>query len=157
MSQEMANKIKSEFERITNIACEAKFMRAGTEHEPTTLGRSKCGVYVFLNDSHCFKVGKAGPKSQARWNSHHYCLDETTPSTLPKSILKNKPKFKKCFPADKHSGIDDIKKENIRAWITNNLSRIELVIPKQEDRFALSLLESIAQYELRPIFEGNSA
>lgn len=157
MSQEVANKIKTEFERITNITCEAKFMRAGIEHEPTTLGRSKCGVYVFLNESHCFKVGKAGPNSQARWNSHHYCLDETTPSTLPKSIIKNKTKFKKCFPVDKHAAIDNIKKENIRTWVTNNLSRMELVIPMQGDRFALSLLEAIAQFELKPIFEGKNA
>jgi hypothetical protein len=157
MSQEIANKIKTEFEKITSLSCAATFMKANVDHEPTTLNKSKSGVYVFLNDSHCFKVGKAGSNSQARWNSHHYNLDKTTPSTMPKSILKHKARFKECFPSDKHYSIDNINKENIRSWVIENLSRIEFIISKQEDKFALNLLEAIAQYELKPIFEGNSA
>ncbi len=157
MSQELAKKIKNEFEKLTGISCSAKFMEAGPNHEPTTLEKTKSGVYVFMKGDYCFKVGKAGSKSQARWNSHHYNLDETTPSTMPKSIIKHKTKFKRCFPAELHQSIDAISKNNIQEWVKRNLSRIEFVIPNQEDKFALNLLEALAQFELKPIFEGKSA
>jgi hypothetical protein len=157
MNQKIAENIKAEFERITNISCSAKYMKAGSAHEPTNLSKTKSGVYVFLTDEFCFKVGKAGSKSQARWNSHHYNLDETTPSTLPKSIIKNKSKFKNCFTSEKHLSIDEINRENVQSWVKGNLARIEFIIPIQKDKFALNLLEAIAQYELKPIFEGRNA
>ncbi len=80
MSQNLANKLKKEFLEITNITCEATFMEKGESHKPTTLKSYEKGVYVFLlNDKTCFKVGKAGSKSPARWNSHHYNIDKSTP------------------------------------------------------------------------------
>ncbi len=89
MSQKLADQLKDEFTNMTDIQCEAVFMEKGASHKPTTLLASKKGVYVFLlDDSTCFKVGKAGSKSPARWNSHHYNLDQSTPSAFTKSILK---------------------------------------------------------------------
>lgn len=116
-----------------------------------------CGVYVFMNDKGCFKVGKAGSKSKARWNSHHYNLDETTPSTLPKSIIKNKTKFKEYFPLELHQEIDALEKSNFQEWIKNNLSRIEFLFKDNGDLFTLNLLEALAQFHLKPIFEGKNA
>ena len=98
MSQELANEISKEFTEITNIKCTATYMEKGSTHTPTTLDSDKKGVYVFLIDEKtCFKVGKANSKSQARWNSHHYSVDKSTPSTFTKSILKNLHILKKYF------------------------------------------------------------
>ena len=157
MSQEIADTIKAEFERLTSVGITARFMSKGQDHNPTTLQTGWCGVYVFMNDKCCFKVGKAGSKSKARWNSHHYNLDETTPSTLPKSIIKHKEQFKKEFPAAKHQEIDGLAKHNIQYWVKNNMSRIEFLIKDNGDSFTLNLLEALAQYHLKPIFEGKNA
>ena len=157
MSQEIANLIKVEFEKLTNIEVSATYMKNGSSHAPTTLQKGMCGVYVFMNEQHCFKVGKAGAKSKARWNSHHYNLDETTPSTLPKSIIKNINKFKQCYPIEGHDEINNLKKSNIQKWIKTNMSRIELLIQDNNDCFALNLLEALAQFHLKPIFEGKNA
>ncbi|MFM1896593.1 MAG: hypothetical protein RLZZ385_1667 [Pseudomonadota bacterium] len=157
MSQEIANIIKSEFERITGINVSATFMQSGKENNPTALQSGWCGVYVFMNERCCFKVGKAGTKSKARWNSHHYNLDETTPSTLPKSIRKEGSKFKMHYPVEKHLEIDSLGKTNIQNWIKSNMSRIEFLIQDNGDPFTLNLLEALAQYHLKPIFEGRNA
>jgi len=154
VSQEKANEIKTEFERLTGIEVSATFMPEGEGHIPTTLPIGKSGVYVFLAGSFCCKVGKAGAKSKARWNSHHYNLDETTPSTLPKSILKNKEKFKKCYPVTKHQEIEMLGKNNIQMWIRNNMSRMEFLIPDNGDPTILNLLEALAQFYTKPLFEG---
>lgn len=157
MSQEIANLIKSEFERLTAMDVSATYMDKGSTHKPTTLQSGMCGVYVFMAGKHCFKVGKAGSKSKARWNSHHYNLDETTPSTLPKSIIKNKMKFKKFFPVESHPEIDAIDKSNVQEWIKNNMSRIEFLFKDNGDSFTLNLLEALAQFHLKPVFEGKNA
>jgi hypothetical protein len=132
-------------------------MKNGKSHNPTTLQRGWCGVYVFMNDNCCFKVGKAGAKSKARWYSHHYNRDETTPSTLPKSIMKHKEQFKNQYPAEKHKEIDSLSKANIQDWIKTNMSRIEFLVKDSGDSFALALLEALAQYHLKPIFERKNA
>lgn len=157
MSQEIANTIKAEFKRLTDMGVSATFMQNGQNHNPTTLQKGWCGVYVFMNEKCCFKVGKAGAKSKARWNSHHYNLDETTPSTMPKSIMKHKQRFKMQYSTEKHQEIDSLSKSNIQNWIKNNMSRIEFLIEDNGDPFVLGLLEALAQYHLKPIFEGKNA
>lgn len=157
MSQEIADTIKVEFERLTSMSVSSTFMKSGKSHNPTTLQTGWCGVYVFMNDNCCFKVGKAGAKSKARWSSHHYNLDETTPSTLPKSILKHKDKFKEQYPVEKHGEIDSLSKSNIQNWIKSNMSRIEFLLEDSDDLFALGLLEALVQFHLKPIFEGKNS
>lgn len=157
-----ANTIKTEFEKLTGIDVRMSVMNQGDEHNPSPLPTGRCGVYVFFNDKCCFKVGKAGGKSKARWNSQHYNLDGKTPSTLPKSLMKHKDQLKEQYPSEKHPEIDALSKENIQEWIRNNMSRIELLIPdsSQQDfgnNFSLGLLEALAQFHLRPIFEGKNA
>jgi hypothetical protein len=157
MSQEIADIIKAEFERLTGVAVSATYMPKGQNHSPTTLQTGWCGVYVFMNEKCCFKVGKAGSKSKARWNSHHYNLDETTPSTLPKSIIRHKEHFKEKYSVDKHQEIEGLAKSNIQYWVKNNMSRIEFLMKDNGDSFTLNLLEALAQYHLKPIFEGKNA
>jgi len=157
MSQNLANRLKSEFTTLTGVNCAASFLEKGASHQPTALSNNQKGVYVFLNGNYCFKVGKAGSKSKARWNSHHYNLDATTPSTFPKSIKKDIERFKSFFPADKHQEIDDLNPENIRAWIQNNISRMEFIISGNESDYALNLLEALLQFRLMPEYEGKNA
>lgn len=157
MSQNVAKEIAQEFKRITDVEISATFMPSGPGHNPTSLQKGMCGVYAFMSGDCCFKVGKAGPKSKARWNSHHYNLDETTPSTMPKSIIKNRALFKRCFAEAKHGEIDQLSKENIQQWIKDNMSRMEFLIKDQGDGLALNLLEALVQFRLKPIFEGRCA
>lgn len=157
MSQDIANGIKADFQRLTGMGISAIIMTKGSAHNPSTLQTGMCGVYVFMAEKCCLKVGKAGSKSKARWNSQHYNLDQMTPSTLPKSIIKNIARLKKEFPVDMHAEIDALSKLKIKDWIKNNLSRIEFLIRDSGDAFTLNLLEALAQYHLRPIFEGRNA
>ena len=187
MSQKLVNKLAKKFEELTNIECKATYMEKGNNHNPTTLPKDKKGVYVFLvNDDTCLKVGKANSKSQARWNSHHYSLDGTTPSTLTKSILSHLDELKKYFnTTDIEEFIKILEKYNInhttfkedlkkldkdrvkqlseelkmKNWIQNNTHRIELLINNMNDDidFDTNLLEALIQFELKPIFEGKNA
>lgn len=126
-------------------------------HHPSKLEKGSCGVYVFLNERCCFKVGKAGLKSNARWTSHHYTLNEKIPSTLPKSIQSNMDKFKEYYPSIMHDEIEALNKLNIQSWIKQNIWRIEFVIKEQGTTpFALNLLEAIVQFNFEPIFEGKN-
>ena len=187
MSQELAEKLSNKFTKLTDIECEATYFEKGEEHIPTTLGENKKGVYVFcLNEDVCLKVGKANSNSQARWNSHHYNLDRTTPSTLTKSILSHLTMLKKYFEKKeienfmlilKEYGLDEqnikqkikempkkdvkdmCKKLELKKWIKNNIDRIEFVLDNTNDEidFDTNLLEALIQFELKPIFEGKES
>ena len=53
--------------------------------KPSSLPPVMQAAYAFFLNAHCLKVGKAGPKTQARFTSQHY--GASAPSTLAKSIL----------------------------------------------------------------------
>ena len=109
---------------------------------PSSLPKGKLGVYVFLYGKRCLKVGKAGPKSSARFCSHHYRTN--APSTLAKSLLANYNEF----------GLTELRPSNIKDWICENTSRLNFLLPAKYGDFALSFLESFVQCRLRPEFEG---
>lgn len=121
MSQEMANRLAKKFKSISDIDSIATYMQQGDAHQPTTLNGRKKGVYAFLIDENtCFKVGKANVNSAARWNSQHYCLDGSTPSTLTKSILSDLDKFKSFFVnSDTKKEIEEFK-EILKSYIPAN-------------------------------------
>ncbi|HBD94646.1 MAG: hypothetical protein A2355_03810 [Spirochaetes bacterium RIFOXYB1_FULL_32_8] len=107
MSQKIADEIASKYYKLTGIHIEAVFMNKGKDHKPTQLSRTEKGVYVFLlKNGCCFKVGKAGIESQARWNSHHYSLDKNTPSTFSKSLLNDLSNFKNHFDENSKETFD---------------------------------------------------
>ena len=56
-------------------------------HKPSPLTYGKMGVYGFWMErlEEWLKIGKLGPKSQARSVSHHY-LEGNAASCLPRSI-----------------------------------------------------------------------
>ena len=59
----------------------------GLPHKPTSLPKGKMGIYMFLYDNKFLKIGKAGPKSNARFYSQHY-NPKSARSTLAASILQ---------------------------------------------------------------------
>ncbi len=148
----MIRKITKTYYSITGIQCQYTILEKGDTHKPSMLGKGEQGVYVFYNNDICFKVGKAGPKSKARWNSHHYNLDTTTPSTMTKSIIKDLNSFKELYD-NTHLTDIDMHPKNIKEWVRNNTSRIEFKIAASESKFALGLLESLVQFYFNPIFE----
>lgn len=61
------------FKRLTGVnIIDYKFLQKGEKHVPSKLGKDEQGVYIFISDSHCLKVGSVGDNSQPRWNSNHY-------------------------------------------------------------------------------------
>ncbi len=157
MNQEFADKIRDDFEKLTGVNCTIQFMEMGESHIPTRLLSSEQGVYIFFRNQQSFKVGKAGSNSQARWNSHHYNLDEKTPSTFPKSFMADLDNFKSYFPEEIHFEMENLNRESIKMWVRNNLSRIEFKISSEESKIVLNLLEALVQFHFPPIYEGRQS
>ncbi|MGH9905974.1 MAG: hypothetical protein ACRD8U_10390 [Pyrinomonadaceae bacterium] len=109
---------------------------------PSSLPKGKLGVYVFMFGDRCLKVGKAGPKSSARFCGQHYGIN--APSTLAKSLLKLQSSI----------GVTGLDVTRVKAWICENTARVNFLIPAKHGIFALSLLEAFVQCRLRPEYEG---
>ena len=158
MIKEKVEKIQSQFEQITGFILNVEMKEKGRKtHLQSRLLDKQVGVYVFYDIINskvvCLKVGKAGLRSQARWNSHHYNLDEKTRSSLPKSIIRSQETLKTYF------GKIELTKDNCSDWIKSHLSRIEFKIRDIESekvKHALNLLEALVQYEFSPILEGRA-
>ena len=155
------------FTGIKLIACDfmhAKFTGNNKLHSASQLVREKeQGVYVFIVDkTHCLKVGFAGTNSQARWNSHHYNLDDSTSSTLPRSILNNSEKFIEYMSDTSINNearifVDILRKHDtsaIRPWLERYISRMEFKFSASAPKFAGTFLESSLHFMLNPLFEG---
>jgi hypothetical protein len=110
---------------------------------PSSLPSGKMAVYVFHCGDQCLKVGKVGPKSQARYTSQHYS-PKSSNSNLAKSVLKHKSAM----------GISDIDERTAGRWITQHTDRINFLIHEDFGIPLLSLLEAFLQCSLKPLFEG---
>ena len=109
---------------------------------PSSLPVGKLAVYVFMYGARCLKVGKAGPKSTARYCSQHYGLK--APSTLAKSLLDRQGDL----------GVSGLNEHNAKEWICQHTTRLNFLMPSRHGVFALSLLEAFVQCRLKPEFEG---
>ena len=116
-------------------------MLPAPHRQPSSLPAGKMGVYIFHWGSQCLKVGKAGPRSHARYSYQHYKSSGSN-SNLAKSILKER----------ENLGIAGI--ENVGAWIKENTDRTNILLDDDAGMPVLSLLESFAVCCLRPRFEG---
>ena len=113
-------------------------------HElPPSLKNGDVAVYVFIWKGECLKVGKVGPKSHARYISHHY-NPSSSPSNLARSILIDKDKM----------GLQQMSEQNIGKWISENVDRVNYVIHGTKTIPTLNLLEVFLQCRLTPRFEG---
>lgn len=113
---------------------------------PSSLPQGRMAAYVFLWGDVCLKVGKVGPKSQARYTSHHYSPGSSR-SNLAKSILGDS-------EIRRPAGLDC---DSVGSWIRANTDRLDFLLPKSAGPHALSLLEAFLQCRLRPRYEGPDA
>jgi hypothetical protein len=110
--------------------------------QPSSLPPERMAVYVFMFGGRCLKVGKAGPNCAARFCSQHY--GSRAPSTLAKSLVKRQAEIE----------VSNLNDSNVKAWILDNTTRVNFLIPSHYGVFALSLLEVFVQCRLKPKFEG---
>ena len=89
------------------------------QHRPPRLPYGKMGVYGFLMErlEEWLKIGKLGPKSQARSVSHHY-LEGNAASCLPRSIWSD----------PEMSEVSEMDRYELREWILQNISRMNILI-----------------------------
>jgi len=126
---------------ISSSAIEIAFLHA-PHRPPSSLPSGKLAVYAFMFGDRCLKVGKAGPKSAARYCSQHYGFN--APSTLTKSLLKRQADI----------GVNGINEQTAKDWICCNTARLDFLLPWRYGVFALSLLEAFVQCRLKPEFES---
>ncbi len=110
---------------------------------PNKLPKGKMAVYGFSYKGKALKVGKVGPKSQARYTSQHY-NPVSAPNTLVASLLKGGSKI--C--------ISNLSQENVSEWIKKYTDRFIFILDASCGIHVLSLLESFLQCRLQPLFEG---
>lgn len=149
MNNKSIKKLIEDFSIVAKLAgsqitlAELQLHESHAPHQrPSTLPVGFSAVYVFIYADRCLKVGKAGPRSVARYCSQHYGLK--APSTLAKSLIKHQSKL----------GISCLDESNIGSWIIDNTTRINILMPSIYGPALLSLLESFMQCHLNPEFEG---
>lgn len=121
---------------------------------PSSLPQGTQAVYAFILGDCCLKVGKAGPKTQARFTSQHY--GKNAPSTLAKSILEDRSHVLRLVATGRESEVALLDDMSIGKWIEANTSRVHVFIPATAGDVVLSLLESFVQCRFRPIYEGKA-
>lgn len=122
---------------------------------PANLPPGLQAVYAFLLGDHCLKVGKAGPKTQARFTSQHYGMN--APSTLAKSILANRQHLAAIVAGQRRGEIHALNEAAVGLWIERNTARLHIFLPSPLGALPLSLLEAFIQCRLNPVFEGKVA
>ena len=113
----------------------------GAPHKPEGLPKGKMGIYTFWYGGHFLKIGKVGPKSDARFRSHHYGFNAQ--STLAKSII-----------SDNEMRVLGITESNVGEWIKKNCRRIDVLLDTSAGIFTLELVEGILHYVYEPKYEG---
>jgi hypothetical protein len=110
---------------------------------PAHLPAGKMAVYCFWGDSTWLKIGKVGPKSNARYASQHYNPDSAQ-STLAGSLrsdprMRSVPGFRESDPV---------------SWIKAATDRVNILLPAGREQELLSLLEAFLHLRFRPRYEG---
>jgi thioesterase domain-containing protein len=125
-------------------------------HKPHKLPNGKCAVYIFsISASYgrgcpagahrVVKVGKAGPNSNARFQSHHYDPHRAR-STLAATLLKSRT----LWP---YLGIVELKDTEVEHWIKKNTDRDNFYL----DATHKDLLDELEKYlrgKSGSVFEG---
>lgn len=110
---------------------------------PQSLPMGMMAVYIFMYKDLCLKVGKAGPKSNARYMSQHY-NPASSRSNLARSILT----------APEKIGIPPVDTANVGQWVRQNTTRINILFPLGIGIRFLTLVEAFMQAWLQPVYEG---
>lgn len=119
-----------------------EIINRGIPHQPKELPKNKMGIYMFKYNDIFLKIGKAGPKSPARFLSQHY-NPGSAQSTLAESIIK-----------DNDFNALNITHENVGDWIKMNCNRIDILVDDSVSIFAIELIEALLHYKYMPKYEG---
>ena len=128
-------------------------------HRAPQLPNGWQGVYTFRYSGVWLKVGKAGPNSNARWQSHHY-NPGAAPSNLAWSLLRYAQLAKvedPRLPPSLKARLQRVGPNEIGDWIKQHTERCNLLLDARVDQPVLAHLEKLAIDALRPVFEGRWA
>jgi len=141
---EIRNAINSVTETLGKQIDDSKIniVDCGLPHLPTPLAPGTMGVYAFLYGDRFLKIGKAGPNSNARFQSHHY-NPHSSQSNLAKSILR-----------DMEMAQFGLTENGIGSWIKANCRRIDILLDQSLGYFALELVEAMLHFIYEPKYEG---
>ncbi len=124
-------------------------------HTPGPLPKGCSAVYVFAladpaqsrgNVSRILKVGRVGPRSNARFQFQHY-QPNAARSSLAKSLLA----YRSLWP---WLGIIDLDESTVHAWMLEHLDRANIYVPG-ESRALLPDLEVYVRGRLGgSVYEG---
>ena len=112
----------------------------GCPHKPKSLPAGKMGIYMFKYGERFLKIGKAGPKSNARFHSQHYNPDSSN-SNLAKYLIGD-------------NDISLIAGMSIGEWIRTNVRRIDILLDPSLGIHVLSLVEAFLHCKFNPKYEG---
>jgi hypothetical protein len=112
---------------------------------PKSLPTGKVAVYGFWGSGSWLKIGKAGPKSNARYTSQHYHAN-SAPSTLARTLAE-------CPDMRSQAGFDA---ERPGDWIRGSTHRVNILLTERYNGPVLALLEAYLHVRLRPRYEGRS-
>ena len=121
-----------------------EILESGDKHSPKPLHKGFMAVYIFwdFEKNICYKVGKVGVNSNARFQSQHY-NPNSSKSNLATSILND-------YELNHSLEIQN----NVGLWIKQNTTRINLYLKGENSMLTLSLLEIFIQNRLKPKYEG---
>jgi hypothetical protein len=127
---------------ITATNLEREYLVA-PHRAPSKLPAGKMAVYCFWGDRSWLKVGKVGPKSQARYTSQHYnpagALSTLAGSLVRDANMKTVRDFEELTPGN---------------WIRSFTHRVNILLPASAGPAILSLLEAFLHARLAPRYEG---
>jgi hypothetical protein len=144
--------------RLAGMNIERRELRAevlsAPHRRPSSLPSGTQAVYAFLVSETCLKVGKAGPKTRARFTSQHY--GDNAQSTLAKSIIRNRGPITRLVPEEYRGEIDALTIASVGRWLERNTWRFHIFLPAAAPSCALALAEAFVQCRLRPVYEGKA-
>jgi hypothetical protein len=135
--------------------CELKPEYLPAPHRQTGLRPGYGAVYAFALSAHStstagagmvLKVGKVGPKSDARFRSQHYTT--SAGSSLAKSLLG----YRILWP---WLGISQLDQSTAKPWMLANLDRMHIYVPAGSP-LVLAAMEMYVRARIGSVFEGSA-
>lgn len=144
--------IRTALEDFLRVSCLAKYELSKDElelqvlpppHTPSELPKGKMAVYGFAYNGEWLKIGMAGPKSNARFQSQHY-NPKSARSTLAASLIKDV-RFWSSISYDD---------EQVGEWIKSATYRFNILVSSEAPIELIKLLEAFLHLRLKPRYEG---
>ena len=124
--------------QLKRIELDVEYLDA-PHRAPSRLPLDKMAVYGFWGDGGWLKIGKAGPNSGARYTSQHY-NPGSAPSTLSASLSKD----------PRMATVESFDPAVPGEWIRASTHQVNVLLPADQPKELLSLLEAFLQLRLRP-------